>query len=312
MQNIYDLAILGGGPAGAAAAVYAARKRLKSVLITRDWLGQSNVSDKIENWVGTVAISGLELSMSLEKHAKAYAAGIIDFKENEGVTKIEKVAGTRPIFTITTDKGSYQAYSVLIATGSRRRKLPVPGADTYEHKGVTYCATCDGPLYNGQDVIVVGGGNAAFESAAQLMAYCKSVTLVNRSGEFKSDPGTVEAVSKNPNVKVLTFAVPKSVAGDKFVTSFTYTDAKTGTDVTLPTTGVFVEIGSIPNTDFAKNILTLDAYGHVPVDAKNQRTAVSGVWSAGDCTDGLYHQNNIAAGDAVKAIEDIYSYLKTK
>lgn len=312
----YDLAILGGGPAGAAAAVYAARKRLSSVMITRDWLGQSNVSEKIENWVGTVAISGLELSQSLEKHAKAYAADIIEFKEGEGVTKVEKSGAKdpagRPIFIITTDKGSYSATAVLIATGSRRRKLDVPGADKYEHKGVTYCATCDGPLYNGQDVVVVGGGNAAFESAAQLMAYCKSVALVNRSGEFKADPGTVEAVSKNPKVRILTFAAPKSVAGDKFVTSFTYTDTKSGKDVTLPTTGVFVEIGSIPNTDFASGALMLDPYNRIPVNATNQRTATDGIWAAGDCTDGLYHQNNIAAGDAVKAIEDIYSYLRAK
>ena len=313
----YDLAIIGGGPAGAAAAVYAARKRLKTILITKDWLGQSNVSEKIENWVGTVAISGFDLSESLKKHAKAYADGIIDFKEGELATEIKKgtnpplekgVAAGRGIFEVISTQGTYQAKTVLIVSGSGRRKLDVPGADLFEHKGLTYCATCDGPLYDGQDVVVIGGGNAGFESAAQLLAYCKSVTLLARS-DFKADPGTVEKVLSNPKMKAYTYAIPKEVKGDKFVTSLTYTDAKTNTDIEIKTTGIFVEIGSIPNSDFAKNTVTLDTYNHIITNPKNQQTSTRGIWAAGDVTDGLYHQNNIAAGDAVKAIEDIYFFL---
>jgi alkyl hydroperoxide reductase subunit F len=306
----YDLAIIGGGPAGAAAGVYAARKRLKTVFITKDWLGQSYVSEKVENWVGTVAIPGIELSQNLEKHVKAYAMGIIDFKEGEGAKKLEQNAAGN--FVVTTEKDSYEARSVLITTGSRRRRLEVPGAAEYENKGIIYCATCDGPLYSDQDVVVIGGGNAGFESAAQLMAYCKSVTLLNRSGEFKADPGTIEAVSKNPKVKIVKNAVPKEVKGDKFVTSIIYTDTKSNKDVEIPVTGIFVEIGSLPNTDFAKDLISLDQFNRIIVNAKNQRTSVDGVWAAGDATDGLFHQNNIAAGDAVKAIEDIYTYLHTK
>jgi alkyl hydroperoxide reductase subunit F len=305
----YDLAIIGGGPAGAAAGVYAARKRLKTVFITKDWLGQSYVSEKVENWVGTVAIGGLELSQNLEKHVKAYAPGIIDFKEGEGAKSIEK-SGSH--FKVTTDKGSYEAKAILITTGSRRRKLEVPGAAEYENKGIIYCATCDGPLYSDQDVAVIGGGNAGFESAAQLMAYCKSVTILNRSDSFKADPGTVEAVSKNPKVKIIKNAVPKEVKGDKFVTSLIYTDSKSGKDSEIPVTGIFVEIGSLPNTDFAKNIIKLDDFNRIVVNAKNQRTSIDGIWAAGDATDGLFHQNNIAAGDAVKAIEDIYLHVHTK
>ena len=315
---IYDLAIIGGGPAGAAGAVYAARKRLKTVCITKDWLGQSNVSEKIENWVGTVTISGFELSQSLEKHAKAYGKDIIDFKEGEYVTEIKK-SGVRSqelkesqkknAFTITTNTGSYEARSILIASGSRRRKLDVSGANRLEHKGLTYCATCDGPLYDGQDVVVIGGGNAGFESASQLLSYCKSVTLLSRS-EFKADPGTVDAVSKNPKFRGVECATPKEVKGDKFVTSFIYTDTKANMDVELKTTGIFAEIGSIPNTDFVKDMIKLTAFNNISVDAKNQRTSVEGIWAAGDVTDGLYHQNNIAAGDAVKALEDIYLWLQ--
>ena len=305
----YDLAIIGGGPAGAAAAVYAARKRLRTVFITKDWLGQSNVSEKIENWVGTIAISGIELSQSLEKHAKAYADGIIDFKEGELCTSItKKTSDARPLFSITSTKASYEAKTVLVVSGSSRRKLDVPGAGIFEHKGLTYCATCDGPLYDGQDVVVVGGGNAGFESAAQLLAYCKSVTLLIRGGEFKADPGTVEKVLAHPKMKAITFAVPKEIKGGKFVTSIVYTDAQSKKDVELPATGIFVEIGSVPNTSFAQQVAPIDSYNHIIVDPKNQRVS-EGIWSAGDCTNGLYHQNNIAVGDAVKAIEDIYSYL---
>jgi thioredoxin reductase len=304
----YDLAINGGGPAGAAAAVYAARKRLRSVFITKDWLGQSNVSEKIENWVGSVAISGLDLSESLKKHAKAYADGVIDFKEGELATKLEKTGAN---FSIVTTKGNYEAKTVLIVSGSSRRKLTVPGADTYEHKGLTYCASCDGPMYSDQDVVVVGGGNAGFESAAQLLAYCKSVTLLSRS-EFKADPGTIEKVLSNPKMKAIEFASPKEIKGGQFVTSLIYTETKSGKDTEISVTGIFAEVGSVPNTSFAKDLIKLDKINRVITDPKNQRTSVDGVWAAGDCTDGLYQQNNIAAGDAVKAVEDIYLYVHAK
>lgn len=311
MKDItYDLAILGGGPAGAAAAVYAARKRLRTVMVTKDWLGQSNVSEKIENWVGTVAISGLDLSKSLEKHAKAYGDGIIDFMDGQSVIKMSKDPSTK-IFSIKTDKGEYRSKTVLIATGSSRRRLSIPGADRFEHKGLTYCATCDGPIFADQDVAVIGGGNAGFESAAQLLAYCKSVTLLSRSN-FKADPGTVEKVCSNPKMKTFEFAAPKEIKGDSFVTSLVFTDTKANKDIEIPVTGIFAEIGSIPNTDFAKDAIKLDAFGRVIIDASNQKASEDGVWSAGDCTDGLYHQNNIAAGDAVKAIEDIYLWIHAK
>lgn len=314
----YSLAIIGGGPAGAAAAVYAARKQLRSVFITKDWLGQSYVSEGIENWIGTVKISGLELSKSLEAHAKAYGKDIIDYKEGELAIRIEQIINNQKLktkethFKITTDKGTYEAKTILITSGSSRRKLEIPGAKEYENKGIIYCATCDGPLYAGQDVAVIGGGNAGFESAAQLMAYCKSVTLLARS-EFKADPGTVEAVRKDQKVKLVEFASPTKVKGDKFVKSLIYTDTKTKKDTEIPVTGIFVEVGSIPNTDFVKGIVELDKFNRIEVDPRNQRASLigggHGIWAAGDVTDGLFHQNNIAAGDAVKAIEDIYPYI---
>ena len=157
---VYDLAIIGGGPAGVAAGVYASRKRLRTVFITDSWGGQSTVSEGIENWIGTVKISGADFAKSLEGHLRAYAADSVDIKVGESCDKVEKIDGG---FKVTTNKGSYEAKTVLVTTGSFRKKLDAKGADIFEHKGLTYCASCDGPLFDGQDVVVIGGGNAAFE-----------------------------------------------------------------------------------------------------------------------------------------------------
>ena len=305
----YDLTIIGGGPAGVAAGVYAARKELKTLFITKDWNSQSTVSDGIENWIGTVKIHGMDFAKSLEGHLRAYAKDSVDVHAGESCEKVEKIDGG---FRITTNKGTYESATVLVTTGSFRKKLDAKGADIFEHKGLTYCASCDGPLFAGMDVAVIGGGNAAFESAAQLLAYCKSVTLINRSENFRADPVTVEAVSKHPNLKIIKNAISKEVKGEKFVNAFVYTDSKTGQDVELSVSGIFVEIGSIPTTYFVKDLVKLDPHNHIVVDPRTQRTTVDGIWAAGDCTDGLYHQNNIAAGDAVKALEDIYLYIKAR
>jgi alkyl hydroperoxide reductase subunit F len=306
---MYDLAIIGGGPAGVAAGVYASRKRLKTVFITKDWNSQSTVSEGIENWIGTVNIPGTDFAKSLEAHLRAYAADIVDIKVGEMCTKLTKVDST---FEITTDTGTYKSKTVLIATGSRRRRLEVPGADAFEHKGITYCASCDGPVFAGQDVAVIGGGNAAFESAAQLLAYCKSVTLLNRSEEFRADPVTVKKVLSNPKMKALLNARPVEVKGDKFANALVYKDNESGETKELAVSGIFVEIGSLPATEFAKDAVTLDPFGRIIVDPRTQATSTEGIWAAGDSTDGLYHQNNIAAGDAVKALEDIYIHIHTK
>jgi alkyl hydroperoxide reductase subunit F len=316
---IYDLAILGGGPAGVAAGVYASRKRLSTVFITPNFESQSSVAEDIQNWIGTVSINGLDLAKNLKLHLTANAGDVVHIREGEYVTKISKKAGadgaSSDTFLVSTTTAlektaEYEARTVLIATGSVRRKLAVPGAAEFENRGLTYCASCDGPLFADKDVVVVGGGNAGFETAAQLLAYAKSVTLLTHGDAFRADPVTVEKVLAHPKMKAITNATPKSVAGEKFVSSFTYTDTKTGTDVTLPVQGIFVEIGLIPNTGFAKDVIDLNKFGQIPVDPRTQMTHVPGIWAAGDCTDGLYHQNNIAAGDGVKALEDIYLHLR--
>ena len=306
---MYDLIIIGGGPAGTSAGVYASRKQLKTLFITAEWGGQSTVSPDIQNWIGTPSISGSKLADDLETHLRAYAEGWVDIKEKAHVTKLESTDG---VHTVTfADGETAQAKAVLIATGSKRRRLDVPGADELEHKGLTYCATCDGPVFAGQDVAVIGGGNAAFETAAQLLAYTKSVTLINRGDTYKADPVTVEKVLSHPNMTGITGATTTKVNGDKFVSGLTYTDAD-GAEQELLVTGIFMEIGMIPNTDFVADAVKVDDYGRVEIDPWTQQTSTAGVWAAGDCTNIKYHQNNISAGDAVRALEDIYVTLKAK
>ncbi|OGG89133.1 hypothetical protein A3G62_00085 [Candidatus Kaiserbacteria bacterium RIFCSPLOWO2_12_FULL_50_10] len=307
-METYDLIILGGGPAGISAGVYASRKQLKTLLVTKEWGGQSVVSETIYNWIGTPAIAGAELAKALENHLKSMPENTVSVKVG-GVAAIEKGAGTHTVVLENGEK--ITAKAILIATGSGRRKLDVPGADTFEHKGVTYCASCDGPLFAGMDVVVVGGGNAGFESAAQLLAYAKSVTLLHRSAEFKADPVTVEKVLANPKMKAILNAVPTKVEGDKFAKSISYKDKISGEEITLPAEGIFVEIGVVPNTGYAISVVDTDPIGHVTIDPWTQKTSVPGIWAAGDCTNVRYHQNNISAGDGVKALEDIYVTLKT-
>lgn len=305
---MYELAIIGGGPAGVAAGVYASRKKIKTVFITKDFLSQSSVSDGIENWIGTVKIPGIEFAKSLENHLRAYASDVVDIKTGVYAQQITKIDSG---FEITFHNGEkVQTKTILIATGSHRRKLNALGADIFEHKGLTYCATCDGPLFSGKDVAVIGGGNAGFESAAQLLAYAKSVTLIHKNEEFKADPITVESVLKDPKMKTLTNVDITEVFGETFVSGLKYKNNKTGEEGSLDVQGIFVEIGAVPTTEYAKDVITLDDYNRVIIDPWNQRASQLGVWAAGDCTNAIYHQNNIAAGDAVKALEDIYIYLQ--
>ena len=278
-------------------------------MIVPEFGGQSIVSEGVENWIGTVKISGVDLAKNFKEHLLAYAGDSVTLNEGEWVKDIKKNGKE---FTIITDKEEYQSKTVLITTGSTRRKLEIPGAKEFDNKGLTYCASCDGPLFAGQDVVVIGGGNAAFETVAQLLAYCKSVTLLNRTDKFKADEITINKLKTNPNFKIITNAIPKEIKGDKFVKSIVYENLATNTTHEIETPGIFVEIGLLPTTDFVKNILELNKIGQIPVDPRTQQTKVPGIWAAGDCTDGLYHQNNIASGDAVKALEDIYITLHTR
>ena len=308
---MHDLLIIGGGPAGTAAGVYASRKQLKTLFVTKDWGGQSTVSTDIQNWIGSPSISGDQLAKDLRGHLEAYAGDQVEIIADQLVVSLNKTADG--LFEATLSDGStHVSQAVLIGSGSTRRRLEVPGADEFEHKGVTYCASCDGPVFAGQDVAVIGGGNAGFETAAQLLAYAKSVTLLHRGAEYKADPVTIEKVLAHENMTGILNAETNEVLAEKFVNGLKYTDLATQEEHTLPVTGIFVEIGMIPNTDFADAVVERDEYRRILIDPWTQKTNTPNIWAAGDCTNIRYHQNNISAGDAVRALEDIYVTLKTK
>ena len=308
----YDLIIIGGGPAGVAAGVYAARKKINTLLLTVDFGGQSQVSPDIHNWIGDQSITGNDLAKKLEAHVRQYESETFVIKTgNSG--KVQTINQTDAGFMVTVGNGeSFDTKTILNVAGSNRRKLDVPGAVEFDQKGLTYCASCDGPFFTDKDVVVIGGGNAGFESAAQLLAYTKSVTILHRGANFKADKITTEKVLAHPKITAILNVTPTAVLGDKFVTGIKYKNNNSGEEITLPTDGIFVEIGFIPNTEFLKPLVDINDYGAIIVDHKTQKTSHAGIWAAGDCTDALYHQNNIAAGDAVKAIEDIYNYLHLK
>lgn len=305
---IYDLVIIGGGPAAVGAGVYAARKQLKTLLLTKDFEGQSTVSPEIYNWIGTPKISGQALSKALEAHLREYEGEYMTIKSGNLVEMVEEVDG---LFIVSTQNAeTYTARTVLVTAGAKRRKIHVPGADTFDQKGLTYCASCDGPLFSGMDVAVIGGGNAGFETASQLLAYAKSVTLLDVGDKFNADPVTVERVLEHKHMKAIGNAETLEILGEQMVSGLRYKDLKTNEEFVLAVTGVFIEIGSVPNTAMVSNLVDVTDTGHILVDARTQKTSRKGVWAAGDCADGLYEQNNIAVGDAIKALEDIYIHLK--
>lgn len=305
---MYELAIIGGGPAGAAAAIYAARKRLRTILITEEWGGQSNVSLDVQNWIGTPSISGADLARNLKTHAEAYRGDFLELRSPAQAASLE-LADTS-VGIVLKDGKRVEAKSLLVTSGARRRALDIPGAKEFDQKGLTYCASCDGPLFADKNVAVIGGGNAAFETALQLLAYCKSVTLFNRSDAFRADEVTIAAALAHPKMLVVKNSEILAVEGAQFVTGLRWKNKQTGEESLLPVEGIFVEIGLLPNTEWLGDKLAINAIKQIKVDPKTQRTSHPRVWAAGDATDGLYHQNNIAAGDAVRALENIYVSLR--
>jgi len=307
-----DLVIIGGGPAGVAAGVYAARKKIKTVLITDSFGGQSLVSADIQNWIGDPSLTGFELAQKLEKHLKAQED--IKIVESDLVSKIETMDSTSSPqgggFRVETKQGTtLETRTVLMALGSRRRRLGVPGEDKFEGKGVVFCSTCDAPLFKDKVTAVVGGGNAGLEAVRDLLSYASKIYLVVRSDALKGDPITQDTVKQSPKVDIIYNAETQEILGDGFVTALRYKDKASGGVKELKLDGVFVEIGSVPNSDLVKDVVERNERGEIVVDHKTQRTSLPGIWAAGDVSDVLYKQNNISVGDAVKAVLNIYDYL---
>jgi len=316
---MYDLIIIGGGPGGVAAGVYAARKKIKTLLITDSFGGQSLVSNDIQNWIGIKSISGFDLGKSLEEHLRAQEG--IEIGDDQLVTAVKKIDGGSASagFSVTTNSGkTYETKYILLASGSRRKRLGVPGEDVFDGKGVVFCTTCDAPLFGGKTVVVVGGGNSALEGVIDLLAYASKIYLMVRSDVLRGDPVTQEKIKAmasgaDPKVEILWNSAIQEIRGDKFVTGIKYKSTKpdaVGESKDLPLQGVFVEIGLLPNSDFVKDLVQLNDFGRVVADGKTQATSQPGIWAAGDVSDGLYDQNNISVGDSIKAVLNIYDQLK--
>lgn len=309
---LYDVIIIGGGPAGVAAGVYAARKQLKTLFITDSFGGQSIVSDDIQNWIGETHISGIDLAKKLETHIRSYP-DMVDLKSSE---KVEKVTTIRCLegdiricdFEIKTDKGLYQGKTVILASGARRRKMGIPGEDKFEGKGVAYCSTCDAPLFRDKKVAVVGGGNAGLEAVQDLFPYASEIYLMEGGSALRGDPKTAEEIKKNPKLKeIILNAKLKEVVGETLVTGLKY--ELDGQEKVLEVGGIFVEIGSVPNSEMVKDLVQLDDHKQVMVNFQHATTSHPGIFACGDVTNDPYKQNNISAGDGVRAALSAYNYL---
>ncbi len=305
-QGLYDTIIIGGGPAAAAAAVYAGRKKLKTLLITEKFGGQSIVSASIGNWIGELSISGLELSEKLKKHVKAQ--GGIEIKEEENV--VEVIEGANCTYEVKSNKGgSYWSKTLVVASGARRRRLNIPGEDKFDGKGVAFCSTCDAPFYSDVDVAVAGSGNSALETVVDLLPYAKKIYLIIRGERLKGDPVNQEKVTQSPKVQVIENAEVQEILGNQSVTGLRYTEKRTGEIKELAVSGVFIEIGLIPNSDFIRPLVDTNEAGEIMVDHVTGKTSKIGIFAAGDVTNDPFKQNNIAAGDGVRAALSAYDFV---
>lgn len=303
---MYDLIIIGGGPAAIGAGIYAARKKLKTLLIAESIGGQSIVSDKIENWIGEIAISGIALAEKLEKHLRSNIS--TEIKEGEKVTSV--ASGANGNFAVTLQSGTvFQSSAVVVASGGRRRRLGIPGEDAFDGKGVAFCTTCDAPLFGGKDVVVVGGGNSALESVVDLFAYANKIYLMVRADTLKGDPITQEKIKQNPKVEIIFNAEPNEIVGDTFVRGMKYTDKTSNSTKTLNVEGIFVEIGSVPNSEIVNGLVDINAFNEIIIDHKTAATSHPGIFAAGDVTDEIYKQNNISVGDGIRAALSAYNYI---
>ncbi len=302
---MYDLIIIGGGPGGVAAGIYAARKKIKTLLVTETFGGQSLVSADIQNWIGTKSISGFDLAKSLEDHLKAQEG--IEIIEGDLVDFVSKKNSG---FEIKTKAGkSFETKYILVASGSRRRKLGVPGEAEHDGKGVAYCSICDAPLFNGKEVAVIGGGNAGLEAVIDLLPYASKIYLLEFSDALKGDPVTQEKIKTNPKVEIIFSAKTLEILGDANVSGLKYLDQKKNEEKTLTVQGVFVEVGITPNSEFIKGLVNINNFGEITVNPKNYQTSCPEIWAVGDVTDSLYKQNNISVGEAVTATLNIYEKL---
>ncbi len=304
---IYDLIIIGSGSAGLTAAIYAARKKINALVLTKKIGDRPSAGYEIENFPGFLKIRGAELNEKMKEQAERYGVPI---KEEMAVSDIEKKDGN---FLIKTEqKENFEAKAVIVASGRKPKKLNVPGAKEFETKGVSFCTTCDAPVFAERDVAVIGGGNAALISALDLTSYTNKVYLLQHDEKFIGDETTMEKLRVSGKVIFLVNAETIEIQGNQFVESLVYEDAKTKEKKELKVSGIFISIGQSPNTEFAKNLVNLNERGEIIIDPFTTQSSVPGLYAAGDCANTPYKQCVIAAGEGAKAALSTHEYLENK
>ncbi|MDD0810794.1 alkyl hydroperoxide reductase subunit F [Curvibacter sp. RS43] len=303
----YDVLIVGGGPAGAAAAVYSARKGIRTGVVTERFGGQTLDTLGIENFISVKETEGPKFAAALEEHVRAYDVDIMNAQRAEQL--IPSAQPGEPILVKLANGGTLKAKTVILSTGARWRNMNVPGENEYRTKGVTYCPHCDGPLFKGKRTAVIGGGNSGVEAAIDLAGLVSHVTLLEFAPELKADAVLQKKLASLPNVTVITNAQTTQVQGDgSKVTGLSYQDRVSGAEHLLALEGIFVQIGLLPNTDFLKGTLELSKHGEIVVDT-HARTSVPGVFAAGDVTTVPFKQIIIAAGEGAKAALGAFDHL---
>jgi thioredoxin reductase (NADPH) len=300
---MYDLIVVGGGPAGLTAAIYAARRAMKTLVLAKEFGGQAVYASKVENFPGFDLIPGYELMEKMKAQAERLGAEV----RNVEATEIKK---ENDVFSVRDkDGGSYESRTLVLSFGAVPKKLGLPNEDKFKGNGISYCATCDAPFYKNKNVAVVGGGNAALDAALLLAKFAKQVYLIHRREEFKAEEVRVSDAKKLQNVEIILNSEVKEIKGEKNIAGITVVNAKTGAPRDLEVNGMFVEIGHIVESEFVSKMVSLDLRRQIIVNEKNE-TNVPGAFAAGDATTVPYKQIVIAAGEGAKAALSAYSYLQ--
>lgn len=303
---LYDVLIIGGGPAGLNAALYSKRKGANVGIISKDLGGAVVDTSSVENYLGYITLSGIELAQKFQEHVNELNVPL----DNYSTVVSIKVSEDKKIKEVILEDGSsYKTKVVIIATGSKPRKLNVPGETEFTAKGVTYCAICDGPFFADMDVVVAGGGNSAVEAAIDLAKIANKVTIVHRS-QFRADQIVIDQLKKYENVEIHLNTEIKEIIGNKFAGGVKVLDKNNNEEFTIEANGIFIEIGYVPNSTPFKDLLELNQKGEIIVDSVG-RTNVEGIYAAGDVTDTPYKQIIVAASEGAKCALSANDYLNT-
>ncbi len=307
-SKTYDLIVVGAGAAGLTSAIYASRDGWDALVLEKEATGGlAATTHLIENYPGfPEGIDGSELMEKFAEQAKRFGAQIVEFEEVASLKKNDD-----GIFEVTTNNGTYKGRTVILATGSRPKHLGIPGEEEFANKGVSYCATCDGPLFKGQDVVVIGCGNSGLQEAQILLEYAKSVTFVEFLSYSIAEKVLQDRVVNHPKVKCYFSHMAVEIKGDDFVNAIVIKDRETGELKEIPTQGVFVYVGYQPYTDFVKDVVELDERGYIITD-KHMHTNVPGLFAAGDVRSGNLAQVAVAVGDGAKAAIAVREYLQAQ